>query len=160
MFLMFVSFIVFVGTLAVHILIHRHLSYRWGIVTAKTIIVYVIGFLVLAGIVRSMQFPVTALWFYTLLVLSYLLYFLSFLSDGESPSAKILGMVASHGPLSRREILTRLTNEELLGTRITRLLRSGFLRRVGDRLHVRPGGAVIAEFFELYRKLLGWDRGG
>ena len=160
MFLMFVSFLAFVGTLAVHILIHRHLSYRWGIVTAKTIIVYVIGFLVLAGIVRSMQFPVTALWFYTLLVLSYLLYFLSFLSDGESPSAKILRVVAKEGPLNRREILARLTNEELLGMRISRLISSGLLSNVGDRLHVRPSGAVIAGFFELYRKLLRWDWGG
>lgn len=153
------SILVFVGAVCCHVLVHR-LLVRWGIVTGKTITVYAIGFLVLAGIVRSMQFPVTALWFYTLLVISYLLYFLSFLSDGQSPSAKIIRMVASHGPLSRREILTLLTNEELLGTRISRLISSGLLSNVGDRLHVRPSGVVIAGFFGLYRKLLRWDWGG
>lgn len=155
-----VSLGAFVATVAVHVLIHRHLAYRWGIVTGKTIIVYAAAFLILAGIVATMPFPLTTLWLYALLVLSYLLYFLSFLSEGESPSAKILRIVSAEGPLSCADIFSRFTNEELFGKRLKQLVLSGFLMRVGDRFRVCKRGAVAAEFFLWYRKLLRWDWGG
>lgn len=153
------SILVFVGAVCCHVIVHR-LLVRLGIVTTKTIIVYVIGFLVLAVIVRSMTFPVTSLWFYTLLVVSHLLYFLSFLSDAQSPSAKLLQVVKERGPLDRRAILTHFSNDELIGMRLQRLIGSGLLDGDGGRLHMGPGGSVIAGFFGLYRKLLQWDDGG
>lgn len=154
------SLLVFAGTVFVHILIHRYFVFRRGTATVKTIIVYPVSILVFGFISRSLPFPVTTLWFYTLLVVSYLLYYASHLSDGQSPSAKILQVVADHGSLSRQEIIARFTNYELLDKRISALIQTRLIEDVDGRYFVHGSGRIITAFFLLYRNLLQWDQGG
>lgn len=155
MFSLLLSMVVFVGALCCHVIVYR---VRRSPVAA--IIAYPVGLAFLVFFLRAEAFPFTAIFLYCLLVAGYLLYFLSYTNDAESPSAKVLEVIKLYGPLGRRAILAHFTDEELIGMRLTRLIGSGWLVKKDGRFSVTGRGAFIAGLFAWYRGLLGWTDGG
>lgn len=149
------SILIFIGAILVHLLLHRTIRHPTVAVAP-----YPIGFILLIIAMRGSAYPLTAAVLYALLVAGYLLFFLSYLNDAESPSAKVLSVVRAHGPLGRRAILAHFTDEELIGKRIARLIRFGWVEKNGEKLVVTRHGALIAGMFAWYRRLLGWGEGG
>lgn len=149
------SVLVFAVAVAVHVILYR---FRPSLVTA--VIAYPVGLALLVFFLRESAYPFTTIFLYCLLVVGYLLYFLSYTNDAESPSAKVLDVVKRYGPMRYGEILNRFTNEELIGMRLTRMVQSGWIVKKDGRVRVTGRGAAIAGFFAWYRGLLGWDSGG
>lgn len=155
MYALLMSVLVFAGAAAAHVILHR--LCRCPVVGLTP---YPAGLVFLVTVVAGSGYPMTAVFLYCLLVLGYLLYFLSHISDGQSPSAKMLEIVRSHGPLSEAGVVSRFTNEELIGMRIRRLIGSGWITKKGSTLAPTRRGALIAWLVARYRGLLGWGEGG
>lgn len=155
MYSVLISVACFIVAVVVHVVIHRLTR---SVVAA--IGAYTAGLVLLLSVTRETLYPVTGVFLYCFLVVGYLLYFLSYLNDAESPSAKVLEIVRSRGPVSEDQIVSRFTNEELIGMRLTRLIRSGWLVGSKRRVRVTRKGVAIAGFFAWYRRLLRWDEGG
>lgn len=143
------------AAMLMHVLLYR---LRPGAVATLT--PYSIGLGLLIWAVRGSAYPLTAAVLYALLVAGYLLFFLSYLNDAESPSAKVLEIVHSHGPLSEAGVASHFTNEELIGMRTRRLIGSGWITKKGSTFAPTRRGAFIAGMVYWYRHLLGWDDGG
>jgi len=158
-----ISLLVSVGsffvTIAVHVLLHRVLA-RWGIRTVKTIMVYAVGVGILTAIVWSRPFALTAIALYSVLVAAFLLYFLSFFVDAESPSAKLMGVLKKHGPLEEKQIVKFFSDKEIFEGRLAMLAQTGYIVQRNSRYIATKKGMVIARLFERYRKILRWDKGG
>lgn len=151
----FISIATFIASVGVHIFLHRLIR-----PTVAAISAYLGGLMFLFAMVGQTQYPLTATILYCLLVLGYLLYFFSFLNDAESPSARVLSIVRSRGPIRHKQILTYFTDDDLIGMRITRLLGSGWIAKRRGTLIATRRGRLIAELFARYRGLLGWGEGG
>lgn len=151
----FLSIPVFIGAVAIHVILHRSIR-----APTVALVAYPAGFIFLIVIARGSAYPLTTTVLYALLVVGYLLFFLSFLNDAESPSAKALEVVRSRGPISKAEVVSRFTNEELIGMRVRRLISAGWIAKEGRTIVATRRGAVIAGMFHWYRHLLGWDEGG
>lgn len=149
------SILIFIGAILTHVVLHRLIRSAAGAVVA-----YAGGLVLLLFAIADTAFPVTAVFLYGLLVAGYLLYFLSFLNDAESPSAKVLDIVQRHGPMSYGDVLNRFTDEELIGMRVTRLLGSGWIEKKNGKFILTRRGSLVAGWFTLYRRLLHWDEGG
>lgn len=142
---------VFAVMVILHVCLHRALA-RWGIVTVKTIAIYSLGFF--------LPLPLTGIMLYGLLVGGYLLFFLSYYWEGQSPSAKILAVVKAHGAREYHQILARFSNKELFDTRLKVLEQSGYIRKRQGVYVVQCKGALLVKLFTGYRTLLRWDKGG
>lgn len=149
------SILIFIGAILVHLLLHRTIRHPTVAVAP-----YPIGFILLIIAMRGSAYPLTAAVLYALLVAGYLLFFLSYLNDAESPSAKVLEVVRSRGPISKAEVVSRFTNEELIGMRVRRLIRAGWVMKRGRTLVATQRGALIAGLFAWHRRLLRWGDGG
>ncbi len=149
------STMAFVSAVAAHVIL-----YRRSRSAVAAVICYPAGLVLLVFFVRETSYPLTAIFLYGLLVVGYLLYFVSYTNDAQSPSAKVMDIVRADGPISPRAVASRFTNTELIGMRIVRLVRSGWIEQSGGRLRVTGRGALIAGLFAWYRRLLGWGDGG
>lgn len=149
------SALVFLSAVLAHILLHRLLRRPIAAVAA-----YPMGFLFLVAASRGSLYPLTTAALYALLVAGHLLFFFSYLNEAESPSAKVLEIVRDRGPLTAEAIVSRFTNEELIGARIGRLVRAGWVAKRGRLFVPTKRGALLAGLVQWYRRLLRWDEGG
>lgn len=151
----YLSILAFIGAVTVHVIVHR-----MSRTPIAALIAYPIGIIFLIVSMNRSAYPLTAVVLYVLLVTGYLLFFLSFLNDAQSPSAKMLTIIRARGPVSEAGIVSHFNNEELIGMRLKRLIGAGWIAKRGQKFAPTRRGALIAGIFRWYRHLLGWDEGG
>jgi hypothetical protein len=149
-----VSMIIFAGAIICHVFLHRGGLVRLALAT------YPVGWVFLFAGPFGMAYPVTGLSLYTISCAAYFLYFMSYLAQAESPSAKVLAIVRSSSPVSEAQILSRFTNDELIGMRMKRLMHAEWIAKRGHSIIATRRGVLIAGIIHRYRDVLGWDEGG
>jgi len=99
--------------------------------------------------------------FYSSLILIYLIYFFSFKSGEESPSAKLfLAVNAAKGKkLTKKEIIGLYSDKEITD-RLDMLAAVGIIKKENKLYKILPKGHIIAKLVLFYRKILGWEAGG
>ena len=162
---------IFLLSILLHIGIHRFLMYL-GIRTVYTVMVFLFGLFFLGILIYkypfiedqssfwTMRFPIASCSLYALFVCVYLLFFLSFFYDAESPSAQLLAILRRSGPLPYKKILSYFTNKSLFTSRLEHLKKNGLLYIHNDRYVLSINGKILAMFFQRYRSFLRWDLGG
>ena len=73
-----------------------------------------------------------------------------------SPSAEVLYAVAAYpAGVSENDLnVTSLTDEFLVGKRLSHLVAAGMIRQDKDRFSIEPSGSFIVKFTILYRRML------
>lgn len=172
MLLFILSFLCYIATAILHIIIHRGIAVVFGKYMQKSFLVFGIGALVMAGVLFGMSLrlskdhiwsasiPMSAYFFYLLLSATHFLFFMSFFYDAKSPSTKLLFLIRRLGPLTREEILTHFSDTETVVNRVNTLVYEGLLAHKGGRLVATPKAMPIARFMVWYRRLMKWERGG
>jgi hypothetical protein len=150
----FVSFIL-------HVIIHRSLCVR-GIVTVKTISVYLVGLgIVIVGFAYGiLRFPVTSFLLYGLAVLITSIYYLGACLDGETPADMILDAFTRKKIWKRTELQRLFSSQGLLWDRVDELIAAGLVKRHGARFVVTQKGKWITLCIESYQRLFSRPLGG
>lgn len=159
------SVILFILTVLVHIFFHRWLMGRGG-VTIKIFSVFLFGFILNAFSILFLfhtrkwgviPLPVTSVFLYGLLSLSYIIFFASpFLGD-ESPSSKILLLVKKNGRMSLEKIKDNFSDEKLILKRLKDMMKAGLIEEKGGsqkKYRILPKGQKIVMFITFYRRLM------
>lgn len=156
-----ISMLIFVWCIFGHVILHRIFS-SLGIRTAKTITIYILSlaFLIMVIFRFNMPLPLTSIAIYSVMTLVYLLFFLSFYLDAESPSAKLVSLLQKEHKLRYTEILKRFSREELFRRRLDLLRHSGYISVRNHIYRIEPKGMLLVQIFSIYRKVLRWDMGG
>lgn len=97
---------------------------------------------------------------YGALVLAYMVTYSAVQAD--SPTMAILLSVEEAGLRGRShaELLAELDDSVLVVPRLDDLVSSGLAARQGERYAARPGGALLARTYIVYRRLLRMEKGG
>ena len=162
MILIGVSIVVFFLTTCLHVLIHRFLISK-GIVTFKTVAIFVVGFAINAYILIYLQregFTFSAIAIYGFLVADYLAFFASPYLDDPSPSSKLILLIQKLKKASYKDLQKYFSNEELIIKRINDLVKSNLISKKYDRYHILPKGKLLLFFIHAYQALIRWERVG
>ena len=167
------AIIIFMLSLIVHIGVFR-LFRKLKNEASVSLIIFFTGFIIASAVIfrsysQNMAERVglwitpllwTAVVFYFLLALSYIIFFLySFLVE-ESPTSTILGLLRKKRKVSEKEIFANFSNAKLIETRLTELIGRNIIRKDKKLLRVSKKGEVIAGVFKYYREILGWKNFG
>jgi len=164
------SLFLFITTVFCHVILHRFLVTR-QIRTYKTIYIFGLGFLLTFGILVyfsynlaggtgwDMQIPITGSIIYALLSFLFYIYFGNAYLGEDSPSARIFFHLEK-GPKSYEEIISYFSDETLIIKRVRNLKDAGLVREEKGRYKATTRGKFMMSIFEIYRKLLSWDKGG
>lgn len=104
--------------------------------------------------------PYTSVALYVFCSLAYLSIAGAPILGNESPTTKILMGLRSRGPLTKKQILTLFTYDEVIGKRINELIQSKWISKHRNTFFATKRGTTIASFFIAYRRLLGLSDGG
>lgn len=108
----------------------------------------------------SNPLPLTGVSLYVFCSLAYLSIAGAPMLGDESPTTKILIGLRNKGSLTKRQILSLFTYDEVIGKRINALCRDRWIQKKGNAFIVTPKGKYFASFFMAYRRLLGLSIGG
>ena len=140
-------------TVILHILLHRILI-RFGINTFKTVIIF------FPGLLFTWFLPLGAIVLFLIYSGIYLIYFVNVYIGEASPSAQIYFLIKNSQANSEEKILGHFSDQELVVKRLNNLADSGLAVKKGTKYYPESKGRVIVFFFEVYRKILGWEEGG
>ena len=107
-----------------------------------------------------LDFPISSLFLYILLVLNYLVYYLSTFSGEESPSLKLYFLLKNGERKTLREIVREFPKKEIIDMRLDSLKAGKFIKQRKDVYVILPRGEKLAKLFTLYRKFLSWQSSG
>lgn len=154
-------------SILMHIIINK-LRIILGISRFGTLCVFIVGLVgsifttlwLLGHVVSGISLPYTSVMLYVFCSLAYLSIAGAPILGNESPTTKVLIGLRRKGPLSKKQILSLFTYDEVIGKRINDLIQSQWIERKGNRVIVTKRGAHIVSFFLVYRKLLRLSEGG
>jgi hypothetical protein len=122
-----------------------------GFVVAATVYLDHFGSATFSGNVEVLG---SALLLHAVLTVGYLMGYAGIIE--YSPSAEVLYAVASYPDgVSEKDLnVTSVTDEFLVGKRLSHLVSAGMVRQNGDRFSIEPSGRFIVNFTIIYRRML------
>lgn len=158
----FFGLIIFVLAASSHIVLHNILV-RMGIMTFKTVVVFMAGLIVLFVVIifgsrlnyGDDQLIFSPIILYLLMTSSYILFFLSPYLGDESPSSKILYLIIKEGKMTEKAIANKFSDKELVTKRLVDMKKRGWIKESRKKYIVLPEGIKIVKFVTFYRKMLG-----
>lgn len=172
----FSGLIIFIFCTVIHIWLHRLLQ-KNKIKTLKTCFIFVLGGLINIGFMFSitgnqnalsnetlnwwtLPLPLTSVFIYFLLSISYVLTFIYPNSKQISPTYKIILLLQKKKSLSEKEILSCFSDKELIFGRLRFLVSHGFVKELEQNFVALPKGKKFDRIINFYRRLMSWDKGG
>ena len=103
---------------------------------------------------ENVEVLVSALLLHAVLTVGYMMGYAGIIE--YSPSAEVLYAVASHPDgVSEADLdVTSVTDEFLVGKRLSHLVSAGMVRQNNDRFSIEPSGRFIVNFTIFYRHML------
>lgn len=151
--------LLFFFSVIIHINCCRNSS-KQGLKSKLFLQISAISLLVFIIIVNYFSLPL--LWtcsiVFLMLIPAYLVVYVT--TELVSPSKKILMSVSAEGGLTYDQIVQYLEKESLLSSRLEELVQSGCVALNGDRFVLTGSGKALAEFLDIYGKILGRGVGG
>lgn len=143
------SFIFFLLTALVHVLVKRLTILPLGFVLNAIFMFWI-----------NKPLPLTGIVIYGLLVFLYVIYFKSINLNEPSPSAAIYLLIKNQGEQTEREVLSKFSDKRLVINRLTDLEMEGFIKKREGRLYLTSKSFYLIKFFIFYSKILGLKEGG
>lgn len=154
-------------SIAAHVAINKF-RILLGISLVSTLSVFLMG--LVGSVVTTMwllgqahagfSLPYTSILLYVFCSLAYLSIAGGPMLGGESPTTKILTSLRRRGTLTKEQIFSLFTYDEVMGKRIESLIQSQWILKKNTIYFVTKRGKTIASFFIAYRRLLGLSQGG
>lgn len=162
-----ISVSIYIVSVIVHVLIHRILRQR-GIRTFKTVLVFLIGFIVNTAILFylagapgcGLKLPLTAGVLFALLSSLYVIFYTSPYLGDESPATKVIAILGVKKKMNSLQIMGEFSDSQLIIKRLNDLKRDGLVEMKNNRYCCTDKGMKLVDLIDMYRKLLRWDRGG
>lgn len=104
--------------------------------------------------------PISSIALYASLSLSYMALTASPVLQDESPTTKILRTLLTKGYQTEKQLLSVLSEDEVIGKRINDSIQFGWLAKHNSRLVMTKRGKHIVKFLQFYRRILGISEGG
>lgn len=154
------SFISYLISVVIHVLLHRYLV-RVGKKTFASVGVFFIG-LVLHAVVafRFLPLPWTSTVLYGLLSWLHIIVFTESYYGDMGPSRKILAMLRKKHAMTYHEIVTLFSDQVLIENRIHNLERDGLIRGKNGHLCATKRGRNLHRLLQWYRALFHWESSG
>ncbi len=170
-----ISVVALICITVIHVFIHN-LLVSVGHKIFKTVAVYgvgLIGLLVLFSTnavdnIFPMQtaawlripLPLTAIVFYSLFSLLYIMFFTTPYTGDESPSIKLQQLIRRSSGITRQAIFRNFRNLELIDRRLDNLVQTRYIRKSGNKFYVSQKGQTLIRLIDSYRHLLRWNSSG
>ncbi len=145
---------IFLVIFILHSVLHQILK-LFGVVTFKSMVVYVLGFLPLIILWKEgfLVIPMSSCIFYILLVFVVAPYYLAVTLEGETPAAMILKAFSLKKMWTVKELISLFTVQGLLWDRINKLESTGLIRKRKEHFIATSNGLRVVAWIEWYRKL-------
>jgi len=78
----------------------------------------------------------------------------------ESPSSKIILLVAKYKNLALNELLSNFSDQQLVYKRLDDLVKAGLIEKINNRYFAKPKGKLLIRLIEIYRAVLNWNQTG
>jgi hypothetical protein len=165
--------LVFTITLIIHILVSR-IFRLFGIKTMKLLLIFGLGLIVFnrffVSIIQPVSLgykglffvplPISAIFFYILLFMFYLIYYLSTYSGETGPSIKLYLIMRRYGKRSLSQIQNEFPEKDFIHKRLASLVNSGFIIKNNRIYTASPQGKRFVQLIGFYRFITGWKLGG
>lgn len=115
--------------------------------------------LIQAGSIQ-MSLPLTSIFLFGSMSLAYLSLVESPSLEDQSPTTKLLIAFLRKGSQTEKQLIKLFKFDEIIKKRINDLSMARFIEKNGNTLVLTQKGMFVAQFFLLYRKLLGLSEGG
>lgn len=169
----FITLLSFLSFVILHIFSHKILAIV-GKATFKSILVMPISIIVFSFITIyrlpqmldngkswwTVPIPVNAIILYGIFTAIYLIYFTNAYYGESSPTGKIYEILKEKGKATFKQIVDEFSDEDLIGKRLDNLVTGGLIRKKGKIYYLTLKSQKVMKAFDVYRRLLGWDRGG
>ncbi len=171
----FISIMVFLAVSVIHVGIYRMLK-KIGIKSFKTVIIYVLGFLLLSfvswPIVSSAAYlahntagldvllPFSSLLIYLLVSILAIMFFTSPYTGDISPTLQIIRLLKRNGAMSNKDLLDSFSADELIDNRLRFLVQSGYVQKKRASFYITPKGLRLISVINMYRKWIKWKSSG
>ncbi|MDX1372901.1 MAG: hypothetical protein R3321_10545 [Nitrososphaeraceae archaeon] len=156
---LFLTFIIFIFTVVLHIILHRILV-LFGKVTFKTVLIFPIIFLVNLYIqlfvIKNNSYPWTSIILFSFFTLDYLTQIASPYLGDEGPSSRILLFVLNKKLVAKAEILKIFSDKEMIIKRLDDMVKAGWIEKRNNSYKMLKKGRLLSEGMILYRKVFGW----
>lgn len=170
---LFSSFLSFLLTLIIHIVISRIMAKRHQ-KSLKTLFVYLLGLGLHLWFCVSIIQPIsvnqkgfiflplcfTSVVLYILFFCSFVVYYLSTYSNEVGPSVQIYLLMRKYKKRTLSQILQTFSDEELIYKRLTALKNGGFIHYKNNRYTILPKGIALSKLLNFYRALTRWESSG
>jgi hypothetical protein len=157
---------VFLVFIPVHIGVHKTLR-NSGIITFLSGAIFFIGFIFLSVYFFSSViskdfsgFPLTMTIIYILLAADYMVEIATPVLGDESPSAKILYLLQKKIKMNKDQIVSRFSDDRLIGKRLTDLIGSEMISFSGKKYFILPAGNKIMNLIIVFRKMMRMENAG
>ncbi len=167
----FISLVVYVIFVVIHVFLHRLLA-RWKILTFKTTLIFGLGglldvYLVLniSRLLEIPQFranwwnitlPLSAVSFYILLVGIHTIFYTAPAFSYVSPSTQLLSLLEKQGRMTYQTIQRYFSNQQMVVERLHDLKDAHLIEMENSTCRITPGGIRIIKIMGYYKKMLGW----
>jgi hypothetical protein len=160
------TLILFIGTVCLHILLHR-IIVTYKITWLNTVALYITCALTGLAIlyfrfIHSLSFETgfCSLWLFGLLSLDYIIFVGNLCFSEEGPSSKIIFFLKRTGAGSEFQIGKIFSNSKLIDKRLADLKDSRMARCIRKRYFIEPRGHRVISVINKYRKIMGTNLSG